>query len=115
MNPETHTIDAKDRVLGRVATEVAVILRGKNSPNFEPNIAPKAKVKILNIDKIKLSGNKLEDKNYKSYSGYPGGQKTVLFKTMFDKDPEKTFKKVVKGMLPKNKLRKEILKNLTVE
>lgn len=110
-----HTIDAKNQSIGRVATQVAVILRGKNSPDFQPNITPKVKVKVVNISKVKLTGNKMKEKVYKTYSGYPGGQKTIPFEKIFARDPEKTFKKVVRGMLPANKLRKEMLKNLTVE
>lgn len=109
-----YTIDAKNRILGRIASEVAILLRGKNSPDFQPNKVADVKVKILNIEKVKLSGNKLKDKTYKRYSGYPGGLKTIPFETEFKKFPEKTFKKVVGGMLPKNRLRKEMLKNLYV-
>lgn len=114
MKPETYTIDATDQSLGRVATEVAIVLRGKNTPEFQPNIAPKVKVKVTNISGVKLTGNKMKEKVYKSYSGYPGGQKTITFKKIFDRNPEEAFKRVVRGMLPKNKLRKEMLKNLTV-
>lgn len=110
-----YEINAENRSLGRVASEVAVILRGKNSPDFQPNIVPKVKVKITNISKVRLTGNKMKEKTYKRYSGYPGGLKTIPFQKMFDKDPEKTFKKAVRGMLPANKLRKEMLKNLFVE
>ncbi len=110
-----YEIDAANRSIGRVATEVAIILRGKNTPAFQPNIAPEVKVKVTNISKVKLTGNKMREKTYKTYSGYPGGQKTIPFEKMFDKDPEKTFKKVVRGMLPANRLRKEMLKNLSVE
>ncbi|MFC1625398.1 50S ribosomal protein L13 [Patescibacteria group bacterium] len=109
------TIDVKNKILGRVASEVAAILRGKNSPDFKPNMAPKIKVKILNVDKIKLTGNKLKEKVYKRYSGYPGGQKIVSFESQFKKDPGKVFKKTVERMLPNNKLRKPMLKNLIFE
>lgn len=110
-----YEINAENRSLGRVATEAVVILRGKNLPSFEQNIAPKVKVKITNISKIKLTGNKLKEKTYKRYTGYPSGLREIPFQKMFERDPEETFRKVVKGMLPANKLRNEMLKNLTVE
>ena len=114
MNKE-YEINVGNKSLGRVASEIASILRGKNSVDFKPNIAPKVQVKILNLSKIKLTGNKMKEKNYKRYSGYPGGLKTISFESMFTKDPEETFRKVVRGMLPNNKLRKEMLKNLVFE
>jgi len=114
MKPETYSIDVKDKILGRVATEVAVILRGKNTPAFKPNVAPKVKVKILNADKIRLTGKKREEKTYKRYSGYPGGLKIIKFEDMFKKDPEKVFRITVKGMLPKNKLRDPRLSHLKI-
>ena len=112
MEKNLYEINAEGKILGRLASEVAIILRGRNSPSFQPNIAPKVEVKISNVEKIKLSGNKLNDKEYKRFSGYPGGLKTIKFETMLKNDPNKLFLKVVRGMLPKNKLRKEMLKNI---
>ncbi len=108
-------IDAKNRVLGRVATEVAVALRGKNTSEYIPNAAPKIKVKVINFTKVKMTGKKTEQKTYKKYSGYPGSLRYTPFSKMMEKDPQKLFKKIVNGMLPKNKLTKEFLRNLTVE
>ncbi len=112
---KTITIDAKDKSFGRVASEAAINLRGKNSPDFKPNVAPEVKVKITNLSKIKLTGNKMKDKTYKRYSGYPGGLKTIKFKDEFEKRPEQVFTKSVERMLPKNKLKKIIIKNLVFE
>ncbi|MBU1091433.1 50S ribosomal protein L13 [Patescibacteria group bacterium] len=114
MNDE-YTIDVKNKALGRVASQVALILRGKNKADFKPNVVPKIRVKILNVSKIKLTGNKMKNKEYQRYSGYPGGLKTIPFQKMFESDPNKTFIKVVQGMLPKNKLNKKLLNNLSFE
>ncbi|OHA13953.1 MAG: 50S ribosomal protein L13 [Candidatus Tagabacteria bacterium RIFCSPLOWO2_01_FULL_39_11] len=109
------TLDAKNKSLGRVATEAAVLLRGKNEPDFSPNKIPATIVKITNISKIKLTGNKLNQKKYANYSGYPGGLKYTAMKDLFSKNPEEIFKKAIWGMLPKNKSRKIIIKNLIME
>lgn len=107
-----YKIDAENRPVGRVASHTANILRGKNKPDFRPNVIPNIKVEITNVTKIKLTGNKMDQKNYVRYSGYPGGLKTIKFESLFTKDPQKTFRKIVEGMLPKNKLKKKLLKNL---
>ncbi len=110
-----YTIDAKNRPLGRVATEAAAILRGKNSVHFAPNIAPDIKVVVENIKQIKISEKKAEQKEYKSFSGYPGGLKiTPMKKEMAKKGIEYIFRKTVMGMLPKNKLRSIMIKNLVI-
>jgi len=107
------TLDATDKALGRLATETAVILRGKNMPDFAPNKAPSIKVKIINLDKLKLGESKVSQKKYRSHSGYPGGLKiTAMKKAMEKKGMEYVFRKTVMGMLPKNKLRNKIIKNL---
>lgn len=108
-------IDAKDKSLGRVATEAANCLRGKHKADYLPNVAPKISVKVINIGKAKITGNKLEKKTYKKYSGYPGNLRYVSLKKMMEKNPKALFKKVVGGMLPKNKLANRIIKNLNVE
>lgn len=110
-----YTIDAENKSLGRVASQSALILRGKNSPDFKPNVVSDVKLKILNITEIKLTGNKMKEKTYKRYSGYPGGLKDVKFEVLFKKNPARLFRKVVEGMLPKNRLRKKMLKNLIIE
>lgn len=114
-NKTLHTIDVKNKVLGRVASEVASILRGKNSPEFQPHIAPDVKVKILNVEEIKLTGNKVKQKTYKRYSGYPGGLKILKFEKEFEKNPQKIFQKAVEGMLARTRIRKQMLKNLIFE
>lgn len=110
-----YKIDATNQILGRLASKVSIILRGKNSPNFEPNIVPNIKVFISNTDKMKFSGRKIEQKVYYKYSGYPSGLKEKKLKELWDKKPELVFKKAVYGMLPKNRLREKLLKNLKFE
>lgn len=110
-----YTLDAKNKPIGRVASEAVSFLRGKNSPDFKPNVVPPVKVKIINLSKVKLSDAKLKNESYKRYSGYAGGLKITPKKTVFEKNPEKVLKESVRRMLPKNKLRKEALKNLIIE
>ena len=110
-----RTIDVENKPMGRMASLAAILLRGKNEPNFQPNLVRDVKIKILNVSKIKLTGNKMREKEYKRYSGYPSGLKTVSFEKIFKKNPQEAFLKVVEGMLPKNRLRKKILKNLMFE
>lgn len=111
-----HTIDANNRSLGRVATEAAVILRGKNSVNFAPNKAPDVKVVVVNADKIKTTGRKMEQKEYKRYSGYPGGLKTETMSEIVEKKGMPyALRKAVEGMIPRNRLRKIIMKNLIIK
>lgn len=109
------TIDVKNKSLGRAASKTAVMLRGKDEPNFAPNRVPALKIRILNVSKIRLTGNKENQKKYVRYSGYPGGLKHIRMKDLFSKKPEEVFKKAVWGMLPKNKLRKIFIKNLIIE
>ncbi len=108
-------IDAKDKALGRTATEAALHLRGKTSAGYAPNLAPKIKVKVINLSKAKINAEKLEKTFYKRHSGYPGSLKYVSLKKVWEKNPKIAFIKIIRGMLPKNKLRKEILKNLIIE
>jgi len=108
-------IDATNKVFGRLATEIAVFLRGKNKSNFQPNIAPQEKVVVENIEKIVFTGKKLEQKEYYHYSGYHGGLKTRFLGKEFASNPGKIFKATVYGMLPKNKTRDKIIKNLTIK
>ena len=99
-----YVIDAQDQVLGRLATEAAVLLRGKHKPCFTPNIDTGDYVIIINADKIKLTGNKLLQKKYYRHSGYPGGLKETNYKDLIANKPEFVLEKAIKGMLPKNKL-----------
>lgn len=110
-----HTIDASNKSLGRLASEIALILQGKNKTIFVPHQNQGDKVKVKNASKIKLTGNKLEQKKYYHHSGHPGGLKIIPLKQIWSKSPEKILEKTIKGMLPKNKLLKERMKNLVIE
>src|SRR3989339_275066 len=106
-----HTIDAQNKKLGRLATEVAVILMGKNRPDFVRNAIPDIKLKVLNASKISVTNKKMDQKVYKNYSGYPGGLKErSMKKVVADKGMRETLRIAVRGMLPKNKLRDQMMK-----
>ncbi len=107
-------VDASEVVLGRLASKVAKILRGKNKPSFTPHVDCGDNVIIINAEKVRLTGNKLNDKIYLSYSGYPGGQKKQTPAELLSKYPERLIEKAVKGMLPKNRLGSKIYGNLKV-
>ena len=109
-----HTIDASDRPLGRLASLVALLLRGKMDASFERYLSSKDVVRVFNMDKVKLTGNKREQKTYHHHSGYPGGLKTLFLKKMMVDDPGDVFMRAVYGMLPKNKLRAPAMKRLVV-
>ena len=112
MKREEHTIDAKNEVLGRLATRIAVILMGKGNPSFAPNKDIGDVVIIKNIEKIKVTGRKYTDKKYYRHTGYLGHLKETTYKKMFERDPREVLKKAVYGMLPKNKLRDKQIKRL---
>ncbi len=114
INRDWIVIDATDKVFGRIITEVATILRGKNKTNYTPHVDCGDNVIIINATKAKFSGNKLETKNYYTHSGYFGSTKTHKMSEMFEKNPEKLYKLAARGMLPKTKLGKEMLKKLKV-
>ncbi len=107
-------VDAEGEVLGRLASKVASVLRGKHKPSYTPHVDTGDYVIILNADKIRLTGAKLDDKVYLSYSGYPGGQKSINAKELLVKHPTQVVEKAVKGMLPKNKLGRAMIKKLFV-
>ena len=107
-------VDATDVVLGRLASKVAKILRGKNKPGYTPHVDCGDNVVIINAEKVRLTGNKLNDKIYVRYSGYPGGQRTQTPSEILAKYPERLVEKAVKGMLPKNRLGRKIFGNLKV-
>jgi len=109
---KTYKIDAADKRLGRLATEIATILRGKNQPSFLPYKLSQNKVIVFNTAKIVLTGKKFEDKKYIRHTGYLGGIKEVKFKELFKRDPSEPLRRAVYGMLPKNKLRDKMIKNL---
>ncbi|MFH2137045.1 MAG: 50S ribosomal protein L13 [Candidatus Omnitrophota bacterium] len=109
-----YIIDAEGKILGRVATKIAMILRGKNKPEFTPYVDMADEIVVINAAKVKVTGNKLKDKKYQSYSGYPGGQKEVNLETMLIKKPEEVIYHAVRGMLPHNSLGRKIIKKLKV-
>jgi len=107
-------IDAENEILGRLASKVAFILRGKHKPDFTPHVDCGDNVIVINAEKVKLTGNKLTDKKYISYSGYPGGQKIRTIENILNKKPIHVVEHAVKGMLPKNRLGSAIYRNLHV-
>ena len=111
---EWYIIDAKDVVLGRLASVVAMVLRGKHKPSFTPHVDCGDNVIVINADKIKLTGSKMTDKQYVRHSGYPGGQRIQTPEDLLSKKPEAVVEKAVKGMLPKSRLGNAIFKNLYV-
>ncbi len=112
MAGKINTIDASGKILGRLAVEIAVLLRGKNKPNFSPNIPGEDKVVVINASKIKFSIKKLELKKYYHHSGYLGGIKEASLREVFSKDPNEVLRRAVFGMLPVNKLRASTIKRL---
>lgn len=111
---EWVVIDATGQTLGRMASKVAKLLRGKYKPNYTPHVDCGDNVIILNADKIVLTGNKWQDRVYLRYTGYPGGQKEMTAAALMEKGADRLVLKVVKGMLPKNRLGAALLKNLHV-
>ena len=109
-----HVIDASDVVLGRLASQAAILLRGKHKPIFAPHVDTGDFVIVINADKVALSGNKLEDKLAHRHSGYPGGLHSVAYRDLMAKSPERVVEKAVKGMLPKNTLGRQMLRKLKV-
>ncbi len=112
--PQWHLIDASDKILGRLATQVADILRGKDKAEYTPHTDGGDYVVITNCEKIMLTGDKLENKIYRSHSGWMSGLKERTAKEVQAKDPTELVKHAVKGMLPKNKLSRQIIKKLKV-
>ena len=109
-----YKFDATNKILGRLASEIAVLLRGKNSPNFDPSRLPKNKVTVYNIDKIRVSGKKMTQKLYYRHSGYIGRLKKEKLRDFMARDSRLPLRHAVMGMLPKNRLRKRIIKNLVL-
>ncbi|GGO06441.1 50S ribosomal protein L13 [Microbispora rosea subsp. aerata] len=109
-----YVIDATDVVLGRLASQVATLLRGKHKPIFAPHVDTGDFVIVINADKIALSGNKLEQKRAYRHSGYPGGLRSVTYGELMEKRPERAVEKAVRGMLPKNALGRKMAKKLKV-
>ena len=109
-----HLVDAEDKTLGRLASSIAQILRGKNKVGFSYHLDMSDFVVVINADKIILTGNKENLKEYWRHTGYPGGQKVISYKQMIIEKPEKVIQNAVKGMLPHNKLGRKLLKHLKV-
>ena len=114
VDKEWLLVDAEGEILGRLASKVAYLLRGKHKVNFTPHVDCGDNVIIINAEKIRLSGNKWEDKKYIRHSGYPGGQKTTTAEQMLAKKPIGLAEHAIKGMLPKNRLGRAIFRNLFV-
>ena len=114
VNKEWLIVDASGQALGRLASIVAKLIRGKYKPNFTPHVDCGDNVIIINADKVVLTGNKWTDRIYLSHTGYPGGQKKASPADLFNKSSDRLFRKVVKGMLPKNRLGAHLLYNLYV-
>jgi large subunit ribosomal protein L13 len=109
-----HVVDVEGVVLGRVCSKIASVLRGKHKPSYTPHVDTGDYVIVLNADKVRLTGAKLDDKEYLSYTGYPGGQRAINAKNLMVKKPTAVVEKAVKGMLPKNKLGRAMIKKLFV-
>ena len=111
---EWVVVDATDQILGRFCSKVAKLVRGKYKPNFTPHVDCGDNVIIINADKIKMTGNKWTDRSYLTYTGYPGGQKATNPLRLQAKGSQRLFNKVLKGMLPKNRLGDKLLSNVYV-
>jgi len=114
VNHKWFVVDAENVVLGRLATQIANVLRGKHKPIYTPSVDTGDFVVVVNAEKIALTGNKIADKVYYSHSGFPGGIKSSTAGELLTKKPEELIRKAVKGMLPKNKLASHMLKKLKI-
>ena len=114
VSKEWLLVDAEGQTLGRLASKVAKLLRGKHKTNFTPHVDCGDNVIVINAEKINLSGNKWVEKTYQRYTGYPGGQRETTATEMLEKQPERIVEKSIKGMLPKNRLGADLFRNLKV-
>jgi large subunit ribosomal protein L13 len=114
VNKNWVLVDADGQTLGRLASKIAILLRGKHKTNFTPHVDCGDNVVVINAEKVTLSGNKWNDKSYIRHTGYPGGQRSLSATELFAKDPARLVEKSVKGMLPKNKLGADLFRNLKV-
>jgi len=114
INRRLHKLDASGKAPGRLATQIAIILRGKNKPEFEPHIEAGDIVEVSNADKLKFTGKKIEQKKYHRYSGYPGGLKETKMSDLAKSNPGEILRRAVREMLPANKLRQVIMKRLII-
>jgi len=111
---EWHLVDATDQTLGRMASQIATVLRGKHKPYFTPHVDCGDFVVVVNAEKIYVSGNRMEEKLYHRHSGYPGGIKVMTLREMLERKPEQVITEAVRRMLPKNTLGRQMLKKLKV-
>jgi large subunit ribosomal protein L13 len=109
-----YVVDATDKVLGRMASQIAQVLKGKHKPTYAPHMDMGDHVVVINIDKVRVTGAKAEKKVYHRHTGYPGGLRTTTYEQMMDEHPERILKKAVWGMLPNNRLGRQLLKKLRV-
>ncbi|MDG2193729.1 MAG: 50S ribosomal protein L13 [Polaribacter sp.] len=113
-NKEWLVVDADGQTLGRLASKIAILIRGKHKTNYTPHVDCGDNVVVINAEKIVLTGKKWTEKSYIRHTGYPGGQRSLTATEMFEKDPTRLIEKAVKGMLPKNKLGSALFRNLYV-
>ena len=109
-----YLVDGKDQVLGRMASQIASVLRGKHKPGFSPHLDLGDHVVVINADRIRVTGRKLDQKTYTRYTGYPGGLRKVNLNQMLQKKPERAVKLAVRGMLPKNRIGRQMIRKLRV-
>lgn len=109
-----YVVDASDQIVGRLATNVAAVLRGKHKPTFTPNVDTGDYVVIINAEKVRLTGNKEMKKVYVHHTGFPGGRREIPFEEMREKHPERILEKAIKGMLPHNRLGRQMAKKLKI-
>lgn len=114
VNKEWVIVDATDQILGRLASKVAIVLRGKHKPGYTPHVDCGDNVIVINAEKVRLTGNKWKGKEYVRHTGYPGGQRIMTAADILKKFPERLMEKSVKGMLPKNSLGAKLFNNLHV-
>ena len=114
INEIWYIVDAKDKILGRLASKIAIILTGKDKPDYDPSVPNKVKIVVINAALIKTTGNKIDQKEYYHHTGYLGGLKTTKLADLIIKDPAEVIRKAVSGMLPKNKLRRPKLDDLKI-
>ncbi|MBS3810865.1 MAG: 50S ribosomal protein L13 [Halanaerobiales bacterium] len=109
-----YVVDAEDKTLGRLASKIATVLRGKHKPEYTPHVDTGDFVIVINSDKVRLTGNKWDQKNHYKHSQYPGGLKTITYRDLKKKNPNEIIRHAVKGMVPSNKLGKKMMKKLKI-
>jgi len=114
VNKQWFVVDAEGEVVGRLASRIAMVLRGKHKPSYTPHVDCGDNVIVINAEKVHFTGNKWDQKQYVRYTGYPGGQRSVVASEMLAKHPERILEKAIKGMLPKNSLGAQLFRNLYV-